>query len=330
MMWREEEEREKEKNGKKNMRAFLFLSSSPLTLSSSFQKKKKKTQSHHPADHLLGHVHQVVVVRVRLVELAGRELRVVRQVDALVAELAADLVHAVDAADDEHLEVEFRGHAHKQLLAQVVVPRLKRLCRGAPRQLVHHRGLHLQKLPRVEVAADVLDDLGPDHEDVARARVCQQVEVALPEPRLRVGEGADGHGAQGRGEEGDAAGEEGELAALGLAWSGIGMEGGRVVGEERRRRKKSEFLFFSNSFFSLSLSFFFLFFFLSATTTKRKNPNSPGKPSTPTMSPRLNAEIAAGNPSTPHPKLRASAMTCTLTPSAFRSKNTSFPWARLA
>ena len=312
------------------MRAFLFLSSSPLTLSSSFQKKKKKTQSHHPADHLLGHVHQVVVVRVRLVELAGRELRVVRQVDALVAELAADLVHAVDAADDEHLEVELGRDAHEKLLAEVVVPRLERLGRGPARQLVHHRRLHLQELPRVEVAPHVLDDFGANDKHVARARVGQQVEVALPEPRLRVGEGADGHGAQGRGEEGDAAGEEGELAALGLAWSGIGMEGGRVVGEERRRRKKSEFLFFSNSFFSLSLSFFFLFFFLSATTTKRKNPNSPGKPSTPTMSPRLNAEIAAGNPSTPHPKLRASAMTCTLTPSAFRSKNTSFPWARLA
>ena len=45
----------------------------------------------------------------RHVELAGGELGVVRHVDALVAELAADLVHAVHAAHHQLLDVA----AHK-------------------------------------------------------------------------------------------------------------------------------------------------------------------------------------------------------------------------
>ncbi len=140
-----------------------------------------------------------------------------RQVDALVAELAPDLVDAVNAADDEHLQVQLGRDAHEELLPEVVVPRLEGLRRGPPGQLVHHGGLDLEKLAVVEVPAHVLDDLRANDKDVARARVGQQVEVALPEPRLGVGEGADGHGAQGRGKEGDIAGEEGELAPLRFA-----------------------------------------------------------------------------------------------------------------
>ena len=48
-------------------------------------------------------VHHAVEVRVGLIELAGRELRVVLGVHALVAEDAADLVHALHAADDQAL-----------------------------------------------------------------------------------------------------------------------------------------------------------------------------------------------------------------------------------
>jgi hypothetical protein len=55
------------------------------------------------------------------VELARGELGVVREVDALVAELAAHLVDAVEAADDELLEVELGRDAHEEVQVQVVV-----------------------------------------------------------------------------------------------------------------------------------------------------------------------------------------------------------------
>lgn len=51
----------------------------------------------------LGDLDQVVVVRVGHVELAHGELRVVCEVDAFVAEVAADLVHSVDASNNQHL-----------------------------------------------------------------------------------------------------------------------------------------------------------------------------------------------------------------------------------
>ena len=78
-----------------------------------------------------------------LVELARGELRVVGEVDPLVAELAADLVHAVQAADDEHLQVQLGRHAHEQVEVEVVVVRHEGLGRRAARHHVHHRGFHL-------------------------------------------------------------------------------------------------------------------------------------------------------------------------------------------
>ena len=57
-------------------------------------------------DQLLAALGDVVVVRVRLVPLEHRELGVVLERHALVAEVLADLVHALEPADDQPLEVE--------------------------------------------------------------------------------------------------------------------------------------------------------------------------------------------------------------------------------
>ena len=51
-------------------------------------------------DHLLDAAHLVVVVGVRLVPLDHRELGVVLERHALVAEVLAELVDALEAADD--------------------------------------------------------------------------------------------------------------------------------------------------------------------------------------------------------------------------------------
>ena len=54
---------------------------------------------------LLDKVHHAEVVRVGLIHLHGGELGVVARVHALVAEDAPDLVHALQAAHDQPLEV---------------------------------------------------------------------------------------------------------------------------------------------------------------------------------------------------------------------------------
>ncbi len=72
-------------------------------------------------DEFLGEVHQVVVVAVGLVELEHGELGVVLGGDAFVAEVAVDLVDAVEAADDEALEEELGGDAEGERDVERVV-----------------------------------------------------------------------------------------------------------------------------------------------------------------------------------------------------------------
>ena len=55
-------------------------------------------------DHLLGDGDEVVIVGVRHVELARRELWVVCHVDAFIAELTTNLVQTVDTPNDQHLQ----------------------------------------------------------------------------------------------------------------------------------------------------------------------------------------------------------------------------------
>ena len=69
----------------------------------------------------LDHGHDVVVVGVGLVPLEHRELGVVLEADALVAEVLADLVDALEAADDAALEVELGGDAQVEVALELVV-----------------------------------------------------------------------------------------------------------------------------------------------------------------------------------------------------------------
>ena len=90
-------------------------------------------------DQLLGDLHQVVVVGVGLVELEHGELGVVLGADALVAEVAIDLVDAVEAADDEALEIELRRDAQEEIHIEGVVVGPEGPRRGTAGDLLHHR-----------------------------------------------------------------------------------------------------------------------------------------------------------------------------------------------
>ena len=78
------------------------------------------------AEQLLGERHQVLVGGVGLVELEHRELGVVLARQPLVAEDAADLVDALEAADDQPLEVQLGGDAHEEVEVERVVVRVER------------------------------------------------------------------------------------------------------------------------------------------------------------------------------------------------------------
>ncbi len=82
-------------------------------------------------DELLRQVGDRVVVAVGLVGLEHRELGRVRGVRALVAEVAVDLEHPVDAADDGALEEQLGRDAQVQLDVERVGVRDERAGRGA-------------------------------------------------------------------------------------------------------------------------------------------------------------------------------------------------------
>ncbi|KAJ6256208.1 Ubiquitin carboxyl-terminal hydrolase [Drechslerella dactyloides] len=163
---------------------------------------------------LLCQVHDVVDVRVRPVELAGGEFRVMCQVDALVSELAADFVDALETTDDQHLEVEFWGDTHEEVHVELVMVRDEWLSGGTAGDGVHHGRFDFDKFPVVEELADVCYHLGASDEGLAGTLVHDQVEVSLAVAGLLVleAEVLGGEHVQGGREEGDLADKDGEFA----------------------------------------------------------------------------------------------------------------------
>src|SRR6185437_9608935 len=102
-----------------------------------------------------------------LIELEHRELRVVLRADALVAEVAVDLVDTIQSTDNKPFEVEFRRDAQREADVQRVVVRAERTRGGAAGDGVHHRRFDFEVAAAVEEAADGAQDGGALDEDVA-------------------------------------------------------------------------------------------------------------------------------------------------------------------
>ena len=103
-------------------------------------------------DEPLHAIHRVAVVGVGLVPLEHRELGVVLVGDALVAEVLADLVDALEAADDQALEVELGRDAQVERLVELVVMGLERARERAAVARLEHRRLDLDEAVAVERA----------------------------------------------------------------------------------------------------------------------------------------------------------------------------------
>jgi len=134
----------------------------------------------------LGELHQVGVVRVRLVELEHRELGVVLRRDPLVAEAPVDLVHALEAAHDEALEVQLGRDAQVEVHPERVVVGPERPRDRAAGDRLHHRRLDLEEAARLEEGAERAHEPRAQPEDLARLRVDDQVHVPLAVARLHV------------------------------------------------------------------------------------------------------------------------------------------------
>src|SRR5690606_26307178 len=125
----------------------------------------------HVADHALGQVHHLDVGGVGLVQLEHGELGVVPGGHALVAEVAVDLVHPLQAADHQAPEVAHGCDAQVKVYVSRVVVRDGAPGRGAAGDVTQHRRLDLKETPPGQPAADLGDAAPAPDEDGARIRV---------------------------------------------------------------------------------------------------------------------------------------------------------------
>ena len=137
-------------------------------------------------EHLLGEPHQVFAFRVRLVELEHRELGIVVGRDALVAEVAVDLVHLRHAADHQPLQVELGRDPQKEVDVERVVVGHEGPRHGAARQGLHHRRLDFEIPALVQKAPEKPDDRRPPLEHLTGLRIDGEVQVALAIAALHV------------------------------------------------------------------------------------------------------------------------------------------------
>ena len=109
-------------------------------------------------------------------------------VDALVAEVLAELEHLVHAADEESLQVELRRDAHHAVLVERVEVGEERLCRSAARLVLENRSLDLDEALVPEVLPYLHDEPRAREEACAALVVRHEVDVAAAVALLLVGE----------------------------------------------------------------------------------------------------------------------------------------------
>ena len=144
-----------------------------------------------------------LVIGVGLVELEHRELGIVVRGEALVAEVAIDLVDALEAAHHQPLQVQLRRDPQVQVDIQRVVVRDERPRRRAAIERLHHGRLDFDEAALLQLPPQGRDDLRARHEHFAHFGIGDQVEIALAVARLHVLEAVPllGHREQRLGEE---------------------------------------------------------------------------------------------------------------------------------
>ena len=143
---------------------------------------------HEMPDQILGQSHQVLVVGISLVEFQHRKFGIVPGGQSLVAKITVNLEHFLHTADDEPLQIQLRGNAQVQLHVERIVMRNEWPCGCAARDCLHHRCLDFEKPALVQKLANARDDFRTNLEYPATLVVHDEIEIALPVARFRIGE----------------------------------------------------------------------------------------------------------------------------------------------
>jgi len=127
-----------------------------------------------------------VVIGICLVELDHRELGVVLRRQTLVAKVLAELIDALEAADDAALEVQLRSDAQIQRAIQRVVVRRERARERPAVERLEDGRLDLDEALVVEKAPHGGHDLRASDKQLARVLVGHEVELPAAISRLDV------------------------------------------------------------------------------------------------------------------------------------------------
>ena len=106
----------------------------------------------------------------------------------LVAEIPGDLIHALDTAHDEALEIELGRNTKKQIDVERVVMRAERPGHGAPGDRLHRRRLDFEVSAAVEKLPQRRERLAAHLEHLARLGIDDQIEIALAIADFDVGQ----------------------------------------------------------------------------------------------------------------------------------------------
>src|SRR4051812_28755170 len=129
--------------------------------------------------------HRLVIPK-RLVSLEHRKFRIVFARQSFIAEVAADLENAVQAAYQQPLQIKFQGDAEIKIATQGVVMSYERLRGRSARNRLHHGSLYFHKAALVKKVPDLANDPAAEQKSLPHIIICHQVEVTLPIANLGV------------------------------------------------------------------------------------------------------------------------------------------------
>ena len=137
-------------------------------------------------DQLFGECDQVLVVRIRDIELQHGELGIMDRRNAFVSEVPINLKHAGEPSDDQALEIEFRRDAQVEIHTEGIMVCDERLGRGASGNGMHHGGLDLKKPTFDQKRSDAGNDTAPGRKDLVDLRIGDQIDIALSIPGFDI------------------------------------------------------------------------------------------------------------------------------------------------
>lgn len=108
------------------------------------------------------------------------------EIHALITELPSHLIHAIETANDQHLQIQLGGHAQEHVHVEFVVVSNEGLGSSTTSDGVEHGRLHGHKVTIVEPATNIRVDLCARDEDLSRLLVHHEIEVALAETGFGV------------------------------------------------------------------------------------------------------------------------------------------------